>query len=177
MTDLTGSLFLESALYRFKALKSLGESALKQLNEKNLLWRYNKETNSIAVIVQHFHGNMLSRWTDFLTTDGDKPTRDRDGEFTEPDSISKEEVNRLWEEGWECCLETLESLLVDDLNKEVTIRGQPMNVIDAIERHLSHYSYHVGQIIHIAKEQLGETWQTLSIPRGCSKNYKPPKRD
>jgi hypothetical protein len=125
--------------------------------------------------VKHLHGNMLSRWTDFLTTDGEK-NRDRDAEF-EPAPVSREEVLRQWEEGWQTVFAAIHGLSESDLGAEVKIRGQALNVVDAIHRQLSHYSYHVGQMVFLARMRVGRDWQSLSIPRGKSGEYRPAKRD
>lgn len=175
--DKTSDAFLEVVRFRFIGLKKLGDVTLEQLEDADLTWRPNEESNSIAVIVQHLHGNMLSRWTNFLTEDGDKPTRDRDGEFREPESMSQSECLRLWNEGWACLEEAVNSLTADDVLREVTIRKKSLTVLDAIQRQLSHYAYHVGQLVHVARERLGPRWKTLSIPRGQSKKYLPSDRD
>jgi hypothetical protein len=120
---------------------------------------------------------MRSRWTDFLTTDGEKPWRDRDGEFTADPSCLRDELLNLWDEGWACCLDALRALTPDDLAREVTVRGQALGVLDAIERQHSHYAYHVGQIVLLARMRCGADWQTLSIARGQSMAYRPTKRD
>lgn len=168
--------FLESILKRFENLKELGDGALAQLNDEDVVYAPDPETNSIAVTVQHVHGNMLSRWTDFLTSDGDKPWRDRDGEF-EARGLGVEATRGLWEEGWACTLGTLRSLRPDDLLREVTIRGQPLTVLDAIHRQIAHYGYHIGQIVLLAKHRRGAEWKTLSIARGASGQYVPRPRD
>ena len=120
---------------------------------------------------------MLSRWTNFLTEDGDKPTRDRDAEFKEPESMSQTECLRLWNEGWACLEEAINSLTANDVLREVTIRKKSLTVLDAIQRQLSHSAYHVGQLVHIAKERLGPRWKTLSIPRGQAQPARPVNRD
>ena len=169
-------LILESLRYRFREVKKLGDGTLAQIDESDINWRSNPEANSIAIIVQHLHGNMVSRWTDFLTSDGDKPWRDRDGEF-EPKQGNRAELLRLWEECWECAFRTIDALGEDDLTRTVTIRGQELDVTYACLRNIIHCGYHVGQMVHIAKERLGERWQTLSIARGKSKDYRPRKKD
>ena len=168
--------FLESARYRFRSIKDLGDKALAQVSDADLLWSPDGESNSIAVIVQHLHGNMMSRWTDFLTTDGEK-NRDRDGEFVAQASTTRTDILARWEQGWQCLFRTLESLRPEDLAKEVAIRGQKLGVIDAIHRQIAHYGYHVGQIVYIAKHLRGEGWQTLSIARNRSGEYRPARRD
>ncbi|MBX7255908.1 MAG: DUF1572 family protein [Candidatus Hydrogenedentes bacterium] len=172
-----GAAYLESIVYRFEGAKELGDKALAQTSDDDLTWRPDEESNSIAVIVQHLHGNMLSRWTDFLTTDGEKPTRNRDGEFVEPESATRSAILAKWEQGWACMLSTLRALKPDDLLKDVTIRGQKLTVLDAIQRQLAHVPYHVGQIVYLARMRKGAEWQTLSIARGQSGQYVPQKRD
>ena len=169
-------LTLESLRYRFRGIKKTGDGLLAQVDDDDLNRQINPEVNSIGMIVQHLHGNMLSRWTDFLTTDGDKPWRDREGEF-EPSVQDKESVLLLWEEGWACTLASIDALTEEDLTRVITIRGQELGVIDACLRQISHYGYHVGQMVHIGKERLGDRWQTLSIAKGKSGDYKPGKKD
>jgi hypothetical protein len=169
-------LLLASLRYRFKEIKRLGDGTLAQVDESALHWRISPEANSIAIIIQHLHGNMVSRWTDFLTTDGNKPWRDRDGEF-EPKRVTKAELLKLWELGWECALRAIDGLSENDLTRKVTIRGQELDAIDACLRNIIHCGYHVGQIVNIAKERLGDRWQTLSIARGKSKEYRPKRKD
>lgn len=162
--------YLNVILKRFKSMKELGDKTLCQLNNEQLHWAFNEESNSIAVIVKHVAGNMISRWTDFLTTDGEKATRNRDDEFT--DSLQTiEEVITIWEQGWQVCLDALQGLTEVDLQRVVTIRGEQHSVIDAIERQMVHYSQHVGQIVYIAKQVKGSEWQTLSVPKGQSQAF------
>ena len=168
--------FLDSILKRFENLKELGDGALAQLGNADVVYTPDPEANSIAVTVQHLRGNMLSRWTDFLSSDGDKPWRDRDGEF-EPRTSTHAETFARWEEGWACTLSTLRALQPDELLKTVTIRGMPLLVLDAIHRQLGHYGYHVGQIVQLAKIRRGAKWNTLSIARGASGKYIPSTRD
>ncbi|MBM3289256.1 MAG: DUF1572 domain-containing protein [Candidatus Hydrogenedentes bacterium] len=169
--------YLDSVVFRFRGAKALGDKALAQLSAADLAWSPGPESNSIAVIVQHLHGNMMSRWTDFLTTDGDKPWRDRDGEFVEPGALDRDALLRKWEEGWACLFRAIESLQPDDVMRDVTIRGETLSALDAINRQLAHVPYHVGQIVYLARMRRGGAWQTLSIARGESKNYQPAKRD
>ena len=143
---------------------------MEQLDEENLFWQYNDASNSIAIIVQHLWGNMLSRWTNFLTEDGEKEWRERDAEF-EKVINTKEELIIKWDEGWDRLFAELKSLTDDDLNKTIYIRKEPLTVIDAINRQLAHYSYHVGQMVYIGKMQLNDRWISLSIPKGNSKEY------
>lgn len=169
-------LLLQSLRFRFREIKRSGDGTLAQVAEPDIHWQINPEANSIAIVVQHLHGNMISRWTDFFTSDGDKPWRNRDGEF-EKKRLTKAEVLGLWEEGWNLTLRTIDALKKDDLTRKVTVRGQELDVVDACLRQLGHYSSHVGQMVHIGKERLGDRWQTLSIARGKSKEYKPQRKD
>lgn len=162
--------YLQVVQKRFKNVKELGDGALAQLEGAELHWAYNEESNSIAVIVKHVSGNMISRWTDFLTTDGEKTTRNRDDEFI--NSLNtKEAIIAVWEEGWQVFLGALATITESDLQGHVTIRGEKLAVIDAIERQMAHYSQHIGQIIYIAKQVKGSDWQTLSIARGQSQAF------
>lgn len=151
----------------FASIKSLGDKALSQLDELHLQSVPDPQSNSIAVIVKHMSGNMLSRWTDFLTTDGEKPGRNRDEEFVD-DIASKEHLLELWELGWKAVMGALESLRPEDVLATVTIRGEPHSVMQAVQRQISHYGYHTGQIVYVAKMLKSSDWQTLSIPRGGS---------
>jgi hypothetical protein len=156
--------FLESAIKRFKEYKSLAERTFVQLDNKDLFYSPNVDVNSIAIIIQHMHGNMMSRWTNFLTEDGEKEWRQRDEEF-EPAIINRNDLLTVWEGGWQTLFNALESLTENDLQKTVTIRSHPLTVTDAILRQLAHYSYHVGQIVYIGKSIKGGEWQSLSIPK------------
>jgi len=162
--------YLDSVIKRFLVYKALGDKTMEQLDEENLFWQYNDASNSIAIIVQHLWGNMLSRWTNFLTEDGEKEWRERDAEF-EKVINTKEELIIKWDEGWDRLFAELKSLTDDDLNKTIYIRKEPLTVIDAINRQLAHYSYHVGQMVYIGKMQLNDRWISLSIPKGNSKEY------
>lgn len=160
--------YLRVVIDKFTSLKADAERAMAQLQEQDLHWAMNENSNSVAVIVQHMSGNMISRWTDFLTSDGEKPDRNRDDEFV--DSIrSKDDLLRVWNRGWDVFLNTLRSLTADDLLATVTIRNEVHTVLEAIERQMSHYSYHVGQIVYAAKQIRSEEWSTLSIPRKSKK--------
>ncbi len=163
-------IFLESAIKRFKEYKALGEKTFDQLEEAQLHQQPNEASNSIAIIIQHLHGNMLSRWTHFLTEDGEKTWRNRDAEF-EVQQLSKDQLLQKWNEGWAAVLQTLESLQPEDLSKNIIIRSQPLVVVDAINRQLAHYSYHVGQIVYMGKWLKNNEWQTLSIPKGASQKF------
>ncbi len=157
---------LSGIIKQFEYYKMLGDKTFLNIADEMLFWRYNNESNSIAVIVKHLWGNMLSRWTDFLTTDGEKPWRKRDAEF-ENDIASKDELLKKWNEGWECLFNALGALKNEDLEKTIYIRNQGHTVIEAIFRQLAHYSYHVGQIVYIGK-MASENWVSLSIPKGKS---------
>lgn len=170
--DSLGTALLASCRDRFESARKLGEGALDQLAEDEWHRCDGPEDNSIAVIIQHLHGNMLSRWTDFLTADGEKASRDRDGEFMEKPVLSPEALRALWDEGWSCVRAALAGLTPEDLLKTVTIRQQPLSVLDAINRQLGHYHYHVGQIVYLARHYRGSDWKTLSIARGASTAYK-----
>ncbi|MBO6211527.1 DUF1572 domain-containing protein [Algoriella sp.] len=162
--------YLESAIKQFEYYKMLGEKTFVQLTDEQLFWQYNQESNSIATIVKHLWGNMLSRWTDFLTTDGEKEWRKRDAEF-DNDIADKAELLSKWNEGWYCLFNTLNPLTEDDLSKEIFIRNQGHSVIEAINRQLAHYPYHIGQIVFIGKMVCNDNWTSLSIPKGNSKEY------
>ncbi len=164
------TLFLESVIKRFQEYKALGDKTFDQLSEADLRYRPNAASNSIAVIVQHLHGNMLSRWTHFLTEDGEKEWRNRDKEFEEQ-PLSKGQLLNKWNEGWKVLLDALRSLKEEDLPKTVTIRTQPLTVIDAINRQLAHYSYHVGQMVYLGRLTRPEEWQSLSIPKNASAQF------
>ena len=163
-------IFLDSVIKRFKEYKTLGEKTFNQLREEEMHFQPNESSNSIAVIIQHMHGNMLSRWTNFLAEDGEKEWRRRDDEF-EVHSFSKQQLIDQWNEGWKVLLNALESLIADDLSKTITIRSQPLNVVDAINRQLAHYSYHVGQIVYLGRWIRQGEWKSLSIPKNQSNAY------
>lgn len=165
-----GPLFLDEVRDAFRGLRRQGERTLAQVEDADVAWTPDGESNSIGVIVKHLHGNMRSRWTDFLTSDGEKPDRHRDLEFEAPPATVAE-VRRLWDEGWDLMFDGLDALTPDDLLRTITIRGEPHTVLRAILRQLSHNATHVGQIVWIAKHRRGELWQTLSIPRGKSEAY------
>lgn len=162
--------YLESVKKQFLYYKMLGEKAMEQLEAEQLFVAVNEDTNSIAVIVKHLSGNMLSRWTDFLTTDGEKETRNRDGEF-ENDLATKEDVLKVWNEGWNCFLRTLDSLEPAQLSEIIYIRNEGHTVIEAINRQLAHYPYHIGQIVFYAKQLKKSDWNNLSIPKNKSNTY------
>lgn len=162
--------FLDSAIKQFRFYKLLGDQTFEQLAEDDLFWQYNEETNSIAIIVQHLWGNMLSRWTDIFTSDGEKPWRNRDAEF-EASIANKHALIGKWNQGWEQLFSTLESITGEDYNKLVYIRNEGHSITEAVNRQLCHYAYHVGQIVHIGKMCKGESWHSLSIPKGNSVKY------
>ena len=162
--------FLKDAIKRLKYYKELGDKTFEQLDEKDFFYRPNEESNSIAIIVQHLYGNMLSRFTNFLTEDGEKEWRQRDAEFDAFD-ITKEDVLSFWNAGWNCVFTALESLKPEDLTKTIYIRTEPLLVYDAILRQLAHYPHHIGQILYIGKMLKGKDWKTLSIPRGGSQAF------
>lgn len=161
---------LTNTIHLFEYYKSLGEKAMAQIEDTALWYAPDAKSNSIAVIVKHLHGNMLSRWTDFLTSDGEKPWRSRDDEFEET-LHSREEIMKLWNEGWSCLFDALRSLTIEDLNKTVYIRNMGQSAEDAILRQLAHYACHVGQIVYLARMLNSGDWLSLSIPKGNSQTY------
>lgn len=165
MVDEIGTLYLRDVTERFRAHKKLGEKAIAQVYDSGLTWRLDAESNSIVIVVKHLAGNMRSRWTGFLTTDGEKPDRDRDGEFEFSGAPSRAELLEWWEDGWARLFEALGTLRAEDLTRTVTIRGQPHSVLEAINRQVAHYAYHVGQIVQLARHLAGPAWKSLSIPR------------
>jgi hypothetical protein len=162
--------YVEDAVAVFRQYKLLGERAMQQVSDEQLVQSLDDESNSIAIIVKHITGNMRSRWTDFLTTDGEKPTRNRDSEFVDPPS-TRDALMQEWEDGWACVFAAVEPLTDADLTRTVTIRGEAHSVMQAINRQLSHYPMHVGQIILLAKHYAGGQWQTLSVPRNRSAEF------
>lgn len=162
--------FLENSRKIFLQYKELGEKAMAQLEDKDLFFEPVNEVNSIAIIVQHLHGNMLSRWTDFLISDGEKDWRNRDREF-ENILLDRNAVMNAWDKGWNVVFEALAPLTEEDLDKEIFIRQQALSVMEAIQRQLTHYAYHVGQIVYLSKMAKGEAWETLSIAKGKSEDF------
>lgn len=156
--------YLSSIKKQLNHYKKLAESAIEQVNEEELFWKFNDESNSIAVIVTHTAGNMISRFTDFLTSDGEKPWRNRDAEFDNKE-VSREDLLLRWRQGWECLFQAIDMLQPEDLKRIVTIRDKDHTVVEALQRQLSHIAYHVGQIVFIAKMIRDDKWKTLSIPR------------
>ena len=165
-----GDEFLKSVIRRLKYYKELGDKTFDQLTNEDFHFQPNIENNRIAVNIQHMAGNMLSRWTDFLTSDGEKEWRNRDTEFEEQD-MTKQQLLDFWEKGWTCCIGSLQSLTGDDLLKTIHIRDEGLLVVDAINRQLAHYPYHIGQIIYIARIIKNESWKSLSIPKGGSVQF------
>ena len=162
-----GKEFLNTVIRRLKYYKDLGDKTFEQLSDADFHYQPNEESNSIAIIIQHMAGNMLSRWTNFLKEDGEKEWRQRDDEF-EIHTYNKQQLLELWEKGWTCFLNAIEPLTKKDLKKTIYIRKEPLTVIDAINRQLAHYPYHTGQIIYIAKIIKNKSWKNLSIPKGDS---------
>jgi hypothetical protein len=164
------AVFMAATINAFEANKRLADRAVEQVPDNKLHVALDENSNSIAVIMKHVAGNLASRWTDFLTTDGEKPWRNRDDEFV--DSFgSRAELLELWESGWSCLLKTLKSLKPEDFGKTVLIRGEPHTVPLTLERSLGHTCYHIGQIVQVARIHAGEHWNTLTIPRGGSKQF------
>lgn len=161
---------IQSIQKQFVYYKSLGDKTIAQLNDEHLFWRANEESNSIAMIMKHMAGNMLSRWTDFRTSDGEKEWRNRESEFAD-DIKSKDELIAYWEKGWACLMDAINSVDDSHLNDIIYIRNQGHTIIEAINRQLAHYPYHIGQIVFIGKMLVDDQWQSLSIPRGESKSF------
>jgi hypothetical protein len=168
--------FLESSRSLFWRYKNMGEKALEQIPDEKLFWQFNEDSNSPATIVKHLSGNMMSRWTAFLSSDGEKAWRNRDGEF-ENDMKSRDEMMLSWEKGWETLFKALEQLDVKDFDKTVFIENQSHTLIEAINRELTHYSSHIGQLIYLGKMLHSRPWQSLSIPKGQSELYRKRKFD
>ncbi len=163
--------YLDDAVTTFRAYKKLAEKALDQLQDEEYFATLDEESNCIAVMMKHLAGNMLSRWTDFLTTDGEKPERDLDMEFVIGPQTSKFEVMNYWEKGWQRTFETLEALQPEDLSRTVMIRGETHTVVQSINRQLAHYPYHIGQIVFLAKHFRSADWKSLSIPKNKSAEF------
>jgi len=165
MNENLGNHYLENSIHEFRKLKDLGDKSFSQIKDEDFFWSPDEESNSIAIIVRHLSGNMISRWTEFLTTDGEKKNRKRDEEFERIFYTDKDDVISRWEKGWSRLFKTLESLNEEDLLKEVKIRKEPHTVVQAINRQLTHYAYHIGQIVYISKHLESSNWKSLSIPR------------
>jgi hypothetical protein len=163
--------YFEDALKAFRAYKKLAEKAIAQLQDEEFFVTLDQESNSVAVIMKHMAGNMLSRWSDFLTSDGEKPDRNRDMEFVIEAQTKKDDVIAYWERGWKCVFDALEPLQPEDLGKVVLIRGEEHTVVQAMNRQLMHYAYHIGQIVFLAKHYRSEGWSSLSIPRNRSAEF------
>ncbi|MHA2045531.1 MAG: DUF1572 family protein [Candidatus Thorarchaeota archaeon] len=165
-TDSVGQHFIDYVMKRFQYMKLQGERAFNQVkNEDDLFLLLDEESNSLAIMIRHLAGNMKSRWKDFLTTDGEKPSRDRPKEFDQTLKVSKAELMKTWEDGWACVFDALSGLTPDDLLKNVFIRKKQYSVLGAIGDHLTHYSVHIGQIIFLTKHILSDSWEYLSKPR------------
>lgn len=162
--------YINSAKQQFLYYKMLGDKTMAQLGDEELLWQYNDASNSIAIMVKHLWGNMMSRWTDFLTTDGEKDFRKRDEEF-ESDLKTRAEIIAKWEEGWACLFEALDSINEENFDTTIYIRNQGHSIPEAINRQMMHYAYHVGQMVYLGRMLRGDNWQSLSIPKGDSKVY------
>jgi uncharacterized damage-inducible protein DinB len=176
MTDVARH-YIEEARRQMRGNKRLAEGAIAQLDEDQLFATLDAESNSVAIIIKHLAGNMHSRFTDFLTSEGEKPDRFRDREFELNSATTRAEVLRWWEEGWAQVLTVLDALKPEDVMRTVTIRGEPHTVLQALNRQVAHYAYHIGQIVFLAKHLRSNQWKTLSIPRGRSEEFKvaPPK--
>jgi len=170
MSEPLAEAFLENVRFEFARMKKLCEGAITQLGDEQLSLSPAKDSNSVSVLMRHMAGNMLSRWTDFLSSDGEKPWRDRDAEFEDAE-MTREELLAYWEKGWSVFLETLHSLQPSDLQRNVTIRGESLTVLQAILRQTNHYSYHTGQLVYVARYFSGERWKSLSIPKGRSQEF------
>jgi hypothetical protein len=168
---MNGTIYLADAIRRFREAQAQSEQALAQVPFELWNHRLDPESNSLATLMLHLSGNMLSRWTDFLQTDGEKPTRDRDAEFEDPSTLSQQALLDRWSLGWARLFEALAGLTEADLERTVTIRSQPHSVVEAINRQLAHYPYHVGQLVFLAKHLAGARWRTLSVPRHGSAAY------
>ncbi|WP_457616826.1 DUF1572 family protein [Lutibacter sp.] len=162
--------YIQSIQKQFDYYKSLGDKTIASISEKELFWNYNSESNSIAVIINHIIGNMLSRWTHFFTEDGEKEWRKRDNEFKTP-AKNKQALITYWEEGWECLFYIISNLTEEDLAKTVSIRNEKHTVIEAINRQLTHYAYHIGQMVYVAKMIKNSQWKSLSIPKNKSEDF------
>jgi hypothetical protein len=169
--------YLEEARRQMRGHRRMGENAMEQLRDEEFFVTLDPEANSVAILVRHLAGNMRSRFTDFLTSDGEKPERFRDGEFERTAGTTRADVMKWWEEGWACVFAAIDPLQPEDVMRTVTIRGEPHTVLQAINRQIAHYAQHIGQIVFLAKHLRSSEWKTLSIPRGKSEEYKkmPPK--
>jgi len=171
MDDSLAEHYLADSLDSFRAYKKLAEKALAQLKDKEFFAMVDEEANSVAIIMKHLAGNMLSRWTDFLTTDGEKPNRNRDMEFVIESDTTKDDLLNYWEKGWRCLFTALEPLRSEDMQRTVSIRGQEHTLVQAINRQMMHYAYHIGQIVFLAKHFRSTEWTSLSIPKNRSAQF------
>jgi hypothetical protein len=160
--------YLEEARRCFRGYKRMGEGAMAQLSDDEIFRLIDAEANSVALIVKHMAGNMRSRWTDFLTSDGEKPDRNRDTEFEMNPGTTRADVMAWWETGWKCVFDAVDPLQPEDMGRTITIRGEAHSVVQAINRQIAHYSYHIGQIVLLAKHFKSASWKSLSIPKGQS---------
>lgn len=174
MTDLATH-YLDEARRQMRGYKRLGEGAMAQLQDQDFFVTLDPEANSVAILVKHLAGNMRSRFTDFLTSDGEKPDRFRDQEFALTSATTRAEVMKWWDDGWERVFSAIGGLQPEDVMRTVTIRGEPHTVLQAINRQIAHYAQHVGQIVFLAKHLRSSEWKSLSIPRGKSEEFKPHK--
>ena len=163
--------YLEDALRSFRDYKKLAERAFEQVTDEEFFRALDEESNSLAVVIKHMSGNMLSRWTDFLTTDGEKPDRNRDLEFVISPETTRNDVMARWEQGWRCLFDALEALRPEDVLRKVLIRGEEHTVVEAVNRQLTHYSYHTGQLVFLAKHFRSTAWKSLSVPRNRSAEF------
>jgi hypothetical protein len=171
VNDSPASLYLTDVVDQFRQLKDLGDRALAQVRDADLFAALDPESNSLAVLIQHMAGNLRSRWTDFLSSDGEKPDRDRDSEFEVATGTTRAGLLERWEEGWRCLFQALTALHEEDLALTVLIRAEPHSVVKAINRQLTHYAYHVGQIVFLSKHLASATWRNLSVPRGGTRRF------
>jgi hypothetical protein len=165
---MNGTIYLVDAIKRFREAKDQCDRSLAQIPFERWSLRLDPESNSLVTLMLHLSGNMLSRWSDFLASDGEKPTRNRDAEFEDPAAMSRETLLARWEQGWTSLFSAVEGLTEADLGRVITIRSMPLTVVEAINRQLAHYAHHAGQIVFLAKHLAGADWRTLSIPRGGS---------
>ena len=171
MNDCIGQDYLADSVSSFRAYKKLADKAIEQLKDEEFFVTLDEEANSVAVVMKHMAGNMISRWTDFLTSDGEKPDRNRDMEFVITTDTSKQAVLEYWELGWKTVFDAVEPLQIEDLEKKVFIRGQEHSVVQAINRQIAHYAYHIGQIVFLAKHFRSADWKSLSIPKNKSSEF------
>ena len=164
--------YLEDVRKSFASYKKMADAAIAQVTDAEFIWKPNTESNSLAVIMQHIGGNLRSRWTDFLASDGEKPWRHRDGEFEEP-AADRKRLSEMWEAGWNAVFTALDRITAETLSVPIEIRGQKLTVLQALNRSITHTASHVGQIVYVAKAIRSEGWKTLSIPRGKSEAYRP----